>query len=265
MALGVIVGLVLVGILIKVIADDWNRQRAAEHEERGRRLAGQGRHADALEAYGAALGLAPDSPRLHTRRGRALWALGRREEALDAYWRAAGLDAGNGAAHVDVARALVSLRRAPEALASAERAVSLSPRSPDARMAKGEALLAYGMRREAVAEMRESARLRDGAGVRMSIANILRGLGDHAGELVELDLAIAAGGEGAGLHYRRGCALFFIGKASAAERPQRYREAVEAFEAALRLDEHHAEASMALEHARGQLEALGGGAGGPGG
>ena len=78
--------------------------------------------------------------------------------------------------------ALRAARGRPGA-ASSERAVSLSPRSPDARMAKGGALLAMGLRREAVAEMRESARIHDGADVRTRIAGILRGLEDHAGEL----------------------------------------------------------------------------------
>ena len=158
--------------------------------------------------------------------------------------------------------ALRAARGRPGA-ASSERAVSFSPRSPDARMAKGGALLAMGMRREAVAEMRESARIHDGADVRTRIAGILRGLEDHAGELDELDLAIAAGGDNAGLHYRRRCALFLIGKADAKSRARRYREAVAAFERALEINRNPAEASMALEHARGQLGAPGGESGEP--
>jgi len=256
MTVATIVGIALLALLINAASNEWKRQKSEERAERGRLLHEQGRYAEAEREYAAAIGLAPGDPRFRTGRGRALAALGRRRDALDEYHAATRLDRGSSAAHVDVARALLLLGHPQDALASAERAARLSPLSPEARLAKGEALLALGMREGAIAEMRESARMRDGTGLRTRIAALLRMLERHDEELAELDRAVAVGGESADLHYRRGCALWLIGKGDAGERPRRYREAVAAFEAALGIDRNHVEASMALEHARAQLEGL---------
>lgn len=61
---------------------------ASAEFNRGNELYGNGRHADALQAYDRALAINPDHVKAHNNRGQVLEALGRHDEALEAYSRA---------------------------------------------------------------------------------------------------------------------------------------------------------------------------------
>ena len=258
MVLPLIAGLVVGGILLKAVVDELDRRDANGHAERGHALHGQGRHEEALGAYGDALRLAPKDPRFHTARGRALWALGRRSEALGAYQRAAGLDSNGVAAHCDVADALRLMGRPRDALASAERAVALSGRSSRAYRTRGEVLWSLDEGGKAIGDLKASASLHDTAETHVRIAEMRCGRGEHGYERKEMDLAISMEAGSADLHYRRARALLHIAGEDPGSIEECCREAVTDLERALEIDPRHEEAAGMLRRAREMPEGGGG-------
>lgn len=97
----------------------------------GDALAALDRLDSALKAYGAALGLEPDSADTHLKMASALVRLGRTDEALSQYARAVEIEPDHAAAHAEESRLLCDLGRWDAAVVAAKRAVELSPETPE--------------------------------------------------------------------------------------------------------------------------------------
>lgn len=253
MIVGILAILGAVAVL-KYLSD----QGAKEHAGEADRLCAQGRHAEAVRAYGEAIGADPGNARLHSLRGHALRELGRHQEALDDYTRAAELDGGSAAAHCDAADMLMALGRPEGALARARRAVELSPKSARAHRTMGEALWGTGLHDDALEALRMSAGLQETVGLRIRMAEMCCAARNHDGERGMLDRAIHMDRGSADLHYRRARALLHV-----AGEPGRLEEsccgAIADLEKALEIDPRHEEAREMLRRARSMREA-----GGPG-
>lgn len=234
----------------------WNVYKAGELASEGDGLHRQGRSREALAKYDEAIKKDGSNARYHTQRGHVLRALGRARDALEAYRAAAEREPKSSAALTDVAQALLELNRPREAHDAASVAISASAGNTEARRIAGEALWGMGMREEAVDAMRELARMRDTAGVRARIAAMLHYLGRHAEELVELERAVSMNANDARLHLRVGHARFLVGKGDPKRRRRLYTGAIASYERALEINRHDAEASMALDYARGQLAGM---------
>lgn len=143
------------------------------------------------------------------------------EATLRAYRRAVEVAPDDAGAHRGMAQALYDLGRYDEALASFGRAAELDPGSaPD--IGRGMALLRLGRYGDALESLDRAAKSRPGD---------------------------------ANLHYSRGCALAGIaGSQDAAGARERYGQAEGALREALRLDPHHSDAALALEHVRKRIK-----------
>lgn len=247
--------LAFVGALavLKVLSD-WSGQGAKEWAGRAHGLYEQGRHAEAVQAYGEAIRADPNNAQLHSRRGHALRELGRHSEALDDYNRAVELDNGSAAARCDAADMLMALGHPNYALDRARQAIALSPKSARAHRTGGEALWMLDKRGAALDALHKSADLHDTPGLRVRIAEMRCGRGDHAIERRELDRAISMEAGNTDLHYRRARALLHIAR----EDPEMLKEcvagAITDLETALGIDPRHEEAAEMLRRAKGMLE-----------
>lgn len=100
---------------------------AAEHAARGSAFYGAERFEGALDAFNAALALAPDQPAIVNNRGAALYRLGRHEEALADFDRSLQLRADDPGVLINHGVALNKLNRPEEALADLNRSLHLRP------------------------------------------------------------------------------------------------------------------------------------------
>lgn len=241
----------------------WDAHRTREIAREGENLHRQGRNEEALEKYDEAIRRDGANPQYRAQRGHVLRDLGKRNGALGAYRKAAELDPESSAAHADVARVLLSLGRPDDARVAADRAIRLSGSNTEARRILGDALWDAGMRQDAVYAMQELAHMRDTAGVRSRLAEMLHALKRHGEELEELERAVELDANDARLHHRIGLAKLLIGKGDPKRRRRLYTGAIASFEAALEIDKHHAEAPVSLDYAKRQLADLGP-EGGPG-
>lgn len=152
--------------------------------------------------------------------GTARRRIGFPEATLHAYRRAVEIAPDDAGAHRGMAQALYDLGKYDEALASFGRAAEIDP-GPATDTGRGMALLRLGRYGEALEPLDRAARGRPGdADLRYSLGCALAGL---------------AGGEGG------------------AGAQERYARAAGAFKEALRLDPHHPEAALALEHAKKRM------------
>jgi tetratricopeptide (TPR) repeat protein len=108
-----------------------------DHEEArynfGQALSATGRLAEAVAQYDAALRLRPDDVDAHTAMGHALVRLGRAAEAIAHFARAAELTPGVASAHGNLGAAMANAGRVGEALPHFERAAELDPSNENAR------------------------------------------------------------------------------------------------------------------------------------
>jgi serine/threonine-protein kinase len=205
---------------------------AQAHNNLGLALRGQGRLAEAVEAYQAALRLAPRYALAHNNLGVALSQLGRRGEASCCYRRAVALDPGYAQAHDNLGLALAAQGRLPEAALAHRTAVRLDPASAAAHHHLGLALSQLGRVKEAVVAHRNAARLRpNSARFHYNLALVLERAGRVA-EAAEADArALRADGDRlsqgeAAVHKHLGRCLRALGRTD---------EAVESYRAAARL------------------------------
>jgi tetratricopeptide (TPR) repeat protein len=108
-----------------------------DHEEArynfGQALAAAGRPAEAVAQYEAALRLRPDDAEAHTAMGHALVSLGRAREAIAHFATAVELTPGVASAHGNLGAALANGGRVAEAVPHFERAAELDPGNENAR------------------------------------------------------------------------------------------------------------------------------------
>ena len=98
-----------------------------DHLGDGRAAFADGRHGEALHAFGAHVAAFPEDPWGWHGRGDALQLLGSHADALDAYEAAASRAPRTGLHHAGRANALRSLGREAEAARAVERALELDP------------------------------------------------------------------------------------------------------------------------------------------
>ncbi|MBX7200623.1 MAG: tetratricopeptide repeat protein [Rhodospirillaceae bacterium] len=108
---------------------------------RGIALQMLGRHAEALADFDRALAFAATNPMIHANRGAALTELGRLADAARSLTTAVGLDPGNATTLHNYGNVLRDLDRTAEALSAYDRALALRPDYVDALIARGLALM----------------------------------------------------------------------------------------------------------------------------
>ena len=111
--------------------------KAALEHNLGVALKLQGKHAEAVARFDAALAVAPDLPRTHATRAGSLQRLGRQEEALSSYRMAVARDPGHMAAHQEMNALLYRLGRDDEFLKSYDDAVARGTRPAALMIGKG--------------------------------------------------------------------------------------------------------------------------------
>lgn len=134
------------GRAAEALADfDAALQSAGAHPDilnsRGIALQMLGRPAAALADFDRGLSLAAANPMIHANRGAALTDLGRLDEAAHSLATATGLDPGNATTLHNYGNVLRDLDRVPEALSAYDRALALRPDYVDALIARGLALM----------------------------------------------------------------------------------------------------------------------------
>jgi tetratricopeptide (TPR) repeat protein len=97
----------------------------------------QGRPADALRAFEAAVKLAPQMPEAHCNRGAALQELGRLDDALSALDRALRYRPDYAMAHYNRGNVLKALARLDAAIAAYDRALHSQPNFAEAHLNRG--------------------------------------------------------------------------------------------------------------------------------
>jgi Flp pilus assembly protein TadD len=122
--------------------------------------AAQGRHDDAISAFGQALHVEPDNPDLHNELGIALARRRRFDDAATSYRHALRLQPGHPDAHNNLGNALRNLGRLDEAVACFREALRLRPHYPEAYNNLGIALTRQGKFDEAFGSYRQALRLR---------------------------------------------------------------------------------------------------------
>jgi protein O-GlcNAc transferase len=148
--------------------------QAACMVDEGNALCDEGRLAQAMERYAAALSLAPGMPRAHLNLGNALLAKGDPAAALDAYAMALANKPGYAAAHYNIGNANARLGHTQAVMASYQRAVELEPGFVDAWVALGNVQDDLRLHEEAIASYERALLLNPNyAQVHVNLGNVL--------------------------------------------------------------------------------------------
>ncbi len=158
-------------------------EKLAEHLERGKQFAADGRYTEAVIEYRNALAVDPTHADTHWAMALAYRDAG---EPAKAFWElqeTVRLDPENVQAKIFYSRTLAlgsSEEALGEAVVIAEEAVGQAPSNPEAQIALGRALQAVGRYADADVAFREAARLAPGSAEPLRrLANVHRIMGDH--------------------------------------------------------------------------------------
>ncbi len=209
---------------------------------------GSGHHPEAIQAFDRGIELAPDHAPAHLFRGISLANLGRHRAALESFDRVIELDPCSGMAHTRRGWSLANLGRIEEALRTFDRVLQADPRSSDAYFNRGRALAMSGNYQEAVSAFDTAIQIDSRSrGAHRYRGEALEALGRYA----EAQRAyLRAAGLGAyrqfidpmqnnpTLHFLRGRTFAKMG---------RDKDAVEAFDLAIRLRGDYPEATAARQ------------------
>jgi len=156
----------------------------------------------------------------------------------------------------DPARSKMGL---PEAtLRAYERAVEIAPDDAGAHSGMAQALYDLGRYDEALASFGRAAEISPGFATDAGRGMALLRLGRYGEAIEPLDRAVRGRPGDANLHYSLGCALAGLAGGEVAKSAQkRYAQAEGAFMEVLRLDPHHSDAALALEHVKKRMKAPG--------
>jgi len=168
-------------------------QEALRLINEGNAVEEEGRFAEALQRYDAAVQQAPQLARAHLNRGNALLEMGDPDGALAAYATALLRDPDYAAAHYNTGNAYARSGRGEAALAAYRRAIALNPGFADAEVALGSALEDLGRLDDAAASYRRAL------AIAPDYAEVHDNLGITLMKLGRLDDAVAS--------YRRAVAL----------------------------------------------------------
>ncbi len=119
----------------------------------------QGKPAEAVADYQAAIRLKPDNATAHLDFGTALDTMGKKTEAIQEYEKALQFDPHNVAAHRNLGVVLVEMNRLPEAIAHDRQALQLRPDIAELHDDLANALLKSGRAAEAVDELQTALQL----------------------------------------------------------------------------------------------------------
>ena len=209
-------------------------EMASAHANLANALAAAGLRDEALLEYEEAVRLDPASASTRYNMANTLRQMGRLEEAVRLYKETEQLAPADPDVHVGLSEALRRGGLVDEAAAELQAAVreyreaeELTPLDPDVHGSLGEALGQQGLIDEAVAELKTAIELtRNPAPRRISLGNLLLGIGRTADALEQFRLAVSAAPDDARAHMGLGTALFRAG---------RLREAAAEHQAAVRL------------------------------
>lgn len=147
--------------------------------ESGNALEDQGRLAEALAAYDAAIAASPALARAHLNRGNALSAQRDYKGALESFARASSLDPASAGIHYNTGNAYAQSGRHAEALEAYARALTLQPEFVDAEFMRGCMLEELARYEEAEASYRRALALRPGyEQVHLNLLGLLARMGD---------------------------------------------------------------------------------------
>src|SRR3546814_219350 len=147
---------------------------------RGYILNAQGRHGEAIDAYGLVLDKNPDDWETWNNLGNALRAAGDRETAAEALARATRLRPDAVAVHLNLGATLVELGRLQDSVAAYQAAARLAPDQAPIQFEFGRLLRYLGRLSEALAPLERAAELAPLQG------EILLEIGKHTSELQSL-------------------------------------------------------------------------------
>lgn len=213
------------------------------HHNLGVALADEGRFAEAIQQYQAALQIEPDAANVQTDFGNALARSGRAAEAIAHYQAALRVLPDSPITHNDLANALAATPgRMPQAIAEYQIALRLKPDYEEARnnLAQvqsngaemqynmGVDLARSGKAEEAILHFEEALRLKpDYVEAHDNLGVVLAGAGRVQEAIPHFEAALRIDPDSAGAHVNLGIALSGI--------PGRMPEAIRHFEAALRI------------------------------
>jgi tetratricopeptide (TPR) repeat protein len=196
-------------------------------------LMNDGRPAEAVRYYTAALALRPDNPGIYLNRGRALEEAGELDAAIADFRRSTELAPTYAAAHVDLGHALQAKGRRGEAIGEFREAIRIKPDLAAAHTNLGNALSDEGQLDEAIAEFREAVRLKNDHVTHYNLGSALKDKGRTDEAIAELREAIRIKPDFALPHNNLGLALQAKGKLD---------EAIAEYREGIRKDQDFAEA-----------------------
>lgn len=172
----------------------------------------------AIEAFRAAIRLAPDLVEAHLDLGRALARRGQPDAAAASFRAALHLRPDDAEPHCRLGHALIRAGDPAAAIAPLTRALTLRPDYPEAHHSLGAALLRQGKPLEAATHLREAVRLRpDHVGAHLDLGNALREQGRLEEALACYRRAVLLGPDHAEAHNNLGMALSDLGRPDEAE------------------------------------------------
>ena len=204
---------------------DTSEQDALRLIDEGNAIRRQGRIAEAMQRYEAAIRLAPNLARAHLNRGNVLLEMGDPDGALEAYATALVKNPDFAAAHYNTGIAHLRSGRRAAAVAAYRTAIALDPEYADAEVALGAALEELGQLDDAVACYRRALAINpDYAEVHCNLGNALKTLGRFDDALASYRRALAIRPDYAEAHNNLGIALKKLGQIDGAVAS--YRRAV---------------------------------------
>ena len=206
----------------------------------------QGKVAEAIDRYQAALRLNPRYADAHNSVGAALAKQGKVAEAIEHYQTALRLTPNLAEAHGNLGAALVQQGKLAEAIDHYRRAVQITPDYADAHGNWGTALALQGKLAEAIDQYRQALQIKpDHADAHFNWGNALAQQGKSAEAIAHYQQALQITPDSAAAHTNWGNALAQQGKLA---------EAIAHYEQALRIRPDHASARANLREALRALD-----------
>lgn len=201
---------------------------AIEMIDEGNALEEQGRIAEAMALYDAAVQADPQCARAHLNRGNILLADAHIEQARSAYELAIVCDPEYAAAYFNLGNLNYRARHFERALDNYQVATSLKPDFADAFVAKANALESVGRSAEAIEDYEHALAINPRyAEVYLNLGMLLRALARHEDAVTSLRSAIDIQPSYALAHYQLGRALQALGRSGEALEPLRQAVRIE--------------------------------------
>jgi len=196
---------------------------------------------EAVEEYGQALRIDPDSADAHNNLGIALFALGRAQEGLQHFERSLQLKPQWAPMHFNFAGALARSGKLEDAIPQYREALRITPDYPEARYSLGGVLLLLGRLPEAISEYEETLRIDpDYAEAHYNLGNALARSGKLADATVQYQEALRLNPDYAEAWLNLGATLTRLGRSE---------EAINQYQQALRIQPAYAAAHNSLANA----------------